>query len=870
MTDLDTWRWSAGRRRWGFPRRTAGGVQALAATALLLAAPAGPPTVRGQEESALTLTAGRAALEDEMWPLAERKFREYLAGGRGAAAERESAALLLARALAEQGKHAEILAALRTDAAWVHAAPDGSGFFYWRALALYQTAAVPDALAEIKRLEAKAPQSEFAAETLRLKARCCLRQKNTAEALAAFEAFDRNYPAAPEIPENLLEWAGTLLDAGRRDDALAVLARLAKLSPDLKAAREGQLALARLLIEDRKWLEAEALLKPLAEDAARIPGDLRAEASYARAQVCQAATNLAMALQYVTNGLQWAKSPAIRRQGGFVWGSLLIENGRLDDGVRVMKSFVAESPGDPAAGPLQLALAGALLDAGKNAEAVDECQRYLETFTNHVGQAQAQNGKGQGLMLLKRYAEAAAAFGKAAELPVGDPDFRARCLFMTGDAHFANGQHKLAGEAYQRVVAEFPAHALVPQALYQTGESQARLGQADDACRTWSALADASPTNAPAAGEAMLRMAELRANAGKWQDAMDIYGRVMNGFSNSPPAARALLARGMARFRQFMSAEALVDFDQVVAMHAGAEMAEQAFYMRGMCQYRMLADKDALATWNEFLKQYPQSRWAPAILFWMGKHHYNQGQYEEAEKQFLAVADKYKGNPLEETALLRAGYAASRRNEYLQANKILSRLIKEFPKGVRIADARLAQGEALSQLGNYPAAILSFEEIINKNPGADLVPLAWSRKGYCQFVLGGDDPRRYEETINSYRVVVNDPNAGRARPDLVFESEYMIGRCLEKLGRIDQALDRYYSRVMVRFLNERAKGQWHGEASKKWFTKAAFNAADILEKRGEWRKVVNVLNRLMDSGIPVGDETRERIRKIKSEHWLAF
>ena len=177
------------------------------------------------------------------------------------------------------------------------------------------------------------------------------------------------------------------------------------------------------------------------------------------------------------------------------------------------------------------------------------------------------------------------------------------------------------------------------------------------------------------------------------------------------------------------------------------------------------------------------------------------------------------------------------------------------------------QADALSELGKYPAAILIYEEIVIKYKDSEWAPAAWCRKAECQFALGTDDRKRYEEAIESYRVVANSSAAG---PELALQANCRIGRCLEKLERTDEAFKQYYLKVIVPYLNERANGVWHTEACKLWFTRALLNAADMKEAGKDWEGTVHILERGVDADVPAANDIRERIKKIKSEHWWNF
>jgi tetratricopeptide (TPR) repeat protein len=216
-------------------------------------------------------------------------------------------------------------------------------------------------------------------------------------------------------------------------------------------------------------------------------------------------------------------------------------------------------------------------------------------------------------------------------------------------------------------------------------------------------------------------------------------------------------------------------------------------------------------------------------------------------------------------ALLRAGWAALKQKEYLRAVTACTRMAETYPESPLMADARFLQGDALSELGEFSRAIVVFDDLIAKYPNNPLVSAAWGRRGDCQFTLGAGDAKRYDEAIVSYRTVMKSPGLTF---DLELQAEFKIGRCLEKLDRKSDAFEQYYTRVMVRFLERSTTRPAETGAAAVWFTKAAFAAADILEADKNWRRAVRVLERVVEAAAPAARDARERIDRIRAEHWV--
>jgi TolA-binding protein len=251
------------------------------------------------------------------------------------------------------------------------------------------------------------------------------------------------------------------------------------------------------------------------------------------------------------------------------------------------------------------------------------------------------------------------------------------------------------------------------------------------------------------------------------------------------------------------------------------------------------------------------------VHFWLGEYYFNHGSYADAERQFAGLAKAHPKSELADKALFWAGRAAAAAGQYVHALEHYTQLVKLYPESTKLAETRFAQGDALSELNKFADAILVFDEVIKKFPNSYLANLARGRRGDCAFTLANEDKKRFAEALSDYRAVLDSPTADR---DLKWQAEFKVGRCLEKQSKTAEALERYLA-IVYAFLGERAKGQ-HGDPL--WFTRAAFNAAEIQEKAGDWRKAVQVYQRVVEAGVPAAQEALQRMQRIKLEHWMLF
>ncbi len=809
------------------------------------------------------LGPARAALEDGLYDLAEKQLRDVLARVDRTSPDGQAAQVLLARTLHGQGRFADILT-LVNEAAGKGRAPIPAGLIFWRAMAQYELAKYDAALADAQDVVTRYPGDPYASRAARLEAWCVLKAGRTADALAAFERFDKVYGTTDEGLNNLLDWGQALLAAGRADDAARTLERLTTRAPASPEGQEGRLALAQALIQQGRWDSAWNLLNLSATDTA-VRVDRRARAWLALGDLNVARTNYEAAVVAAAKSVELAPMVSLKNRARAMQGRWLLKLGRLEEGAAQLRTVIGTVPRDPLAGDLQLDLAAAYFDARQYEKSAEEYQRYLEMFVEPLGQFRAFKGRAWALWQLGRYAEAGMAFEKAAGVAPGSGD-KEQCLVKAADAVFANGQFKAAAEAYERVLAEFPRTTLAPQTIFQAAESLSRLGQWEAAESRFRSLVRDFPENA-LAERALMRIAEMKEEQGpaRMRDALGAYAEVMEAYTNGALYADALHRHGLVAYQMLDFNDALRDFTRVMNEFTNSRVAPQAFFMRGWSLYMMGREEEAVAVCRAFVDRYPGTEWTPKVLFWLGEHAFNHGQFAEAEKLFVRLADEHPKDELADQALLWAGRSAARQKEYVRAVDLFGRAARSYPNSAHMDELRFFQGDALSELGEFSQAIVVFDDLIGKYPASSLVPAALGRKGDCQFTLGTGDPKRYEEAMASYRAVLNVSGVAL---DLTLQAEYKIGRCLEKLGRRNESFEQYYTRVVCRYLNEVSGTGEAQSAAAVWFTKAAFSAADILEAEKDWRRAVRVLDRVVQARVSASGDAQARIDRIRAEHWL--
>ena len=817
--------------------------------------------VLGNDESGEgALVAGKAALEDGFYEMAQKQFETYLEGVEKKE-DRVTGTLLLVQALLGLGELDKAEDLLQTLRPWVSGRPDEPAFMYWLARVQYERHDVMAALTTLNDLVHRYPKDSLAARSQTLAAHCHLRQGEPEKALILFESIARQFPEGAHVADNLLNWAGLLIQQARLDEAERCLKELQALQLTGSQVDQALLWNSHLAVSQQAWAEAKDTLQQLLEKD-NVRADLHYDAAMLLARVEESDADYAAALAAVQLALDRLPKKESRTEVNLEKGRLMIRVGDTKGGLRLLRSTIVSMDSDEEAGAAQLRFAQSLHEQGLYSQAVNEYQTYLEAFSESGDPSLALEGKGWSLWELGRFAEAATAFDKASLAAPGEAR-KAQNLLKASDAYFATDQFQKAYDSYDQFVSGFASHELAGQAKYQMALCLAHkdsVEKANEQLRElWNDTSD--PDLAVRSG---LLLATLAEEQRRWEDAIQVYDDVIQRYPDAQHFEEVLLRKALARYRLGMFEEALEDFESLGSRALDSDVVEQAFYMRVYSHYMLGDGEEAVQLAQTFLQLHPTSRWAPEVLLWLGEYYFNQREYALAETTYERLSVDFTDTPhVAEVGLLEAARCAFYQEEYTRANDHVNELAKNYPASKRMPEARFIQGDALSEKGEFGAAILTMEEITTKWPVSYLVGPAHGRIGDFHFTLGSGDESRYEEALKHFQMVIDAKNI---HPDLALQALYKSGRCQEKMGNEDVAFD-MYSEVMYQTLAYWSEGTSVGTV---WFSRAAFAGGALKEKREEWREAVRIYSRVADSGGPARDDAEQRIQKIRREHFVAF
>jgi len=197
------------------------------------------------------------------------------------------------------------------------------------------------------------------------------------------------------------------------------------------------------------------------------------------------------------------------------------------------------------------------------------------------------------------------------------------------------------------------------------------------------------------------------------------------------------------------------------------------------------------------------------------------------------------------------------------AGQSLDRAIVLFDRVVQLNGelkwaARNEQAVIERKLGKSQDALVLYDEVLNGAARPAEKREAICGKGDIFFEIAATDPQNYPRAIEAYDKLASDKDAP---PHWRNQALFKKGLCLEKKADRGAALASFYT-----VLDEGMRPDRPHEFF--WFYKAGFNAGQLLEADAKWESAAAVYEKLAAAGGTRSDEARERLDRLRLEHFL--
>lgn len=441
-------------------------------------------------------------------------------------------------------------------------------------------------------------------------------------------------------------------------------------------------------------------------------------------------------------------------------------------------------------------------------------------------------------------------------------------MIALADAYLTATNYVAASEKYRQTLEIWPEAASMSEVHEAHGWALRQLGKREEAIECYKRAEEVAKDDT-AKASAMLAHGDTLSELGRGEEAMELYREVKKKYPQTPAGEKlkGIISRrenesaGIKLYSDFRFEEARKVFAKLA--EEDPSVASRMAYFDMLCLYGLGRDEEAWRKACEISSESDDVMLRNEATLWKAKYAYNRRRWGEAAKLFKQYVEMAPESKYAPSALAWAARAAFAESDYPMAIEIATALVKEYPASPEKAKGYLIQGEALIELARFDEAVLVLERMIvaEGTPAAERLR-AQLAKADALFAMGADNPRRYDEALEAYSAI----RRGEAlSPSARLMVSFKLARTLEKLKRPDEAIDRYYTDVVLAYRDGRRKGLWFDDEARATFARAAFRLADEYEARGKDFQAMHILELVVASDTQASDEAEKRIDRIQTK-----
>lgn len=449
-----------------------------------------------------------------------------------------------------------------------------------------------------------------------------------------------------------------------------------------------------------------------------------------------------------------------------------------------------------------------------------------------------------------------------------DSDGAMLAFLALADVEISMEKWKDAERSYHEAIETWPDAVKLSRVHEGRGWAQLNLGKYEDALASFKRAEERAEDDEQRA-VAVLKQGDILSELGRGEEAMKRYREALSKYPKTIIAEKAkrivhireLEDSGKDLYKEYHFAAAQKVFAEVAAEEPSRRPRME--YFEVLCLYGQGMDDVAEKRMREIIAKSPDENVRADAILWLAKFLYNRRQWKEAGQLFLSYSDVASESAFAPDALMWASRAAFAENDFARSIQIVSQLKDKYPDSAACVQAFLVQGESLIGLARFDEAVLVLERVaMGENTLAADRIRAQVLKSDSLFAMGADNPARYLTALEEYRSV---RFGGLLTPSQQINVSFKIGRTLEKLKRMDEAMDQYYTQVVLAYCDGLERGERYDDDAGASFSKAALRLADEFESRGKDSQTVNILRLVLRSGVPAADEAKRRIDRIEKK-----
>lgn len=523
---------------------------------------------------------------------------------------------------------------------------------------------------------------------------------------------------------------------------------------------------------------------------------------------------------------------------------------------------------------LMLARAQAALLDKAYAPAEEDARALLERYPGSALKAAALGVRLAVAWDLKRY-RTAADVAVQLRAVISESRERAELGVLLAEAFFRSEDYRNAADAYAAALLERPVVVPAGTLIFQRVLSDIRADQLDAAAKQLDESAATPGFDAVSRWQAewnLVKEMQVRGQAAAAQARVE---RLLAGGAQGVPEElriRLMWLRAKLSFDNSQSDTALRQADELLALLAPAGQLEPALRVNVTSTAQLLKaqallalnrDAEGMALLDKLRADHRATLAAQYSYLVQAGHLTQRGDMGGAQRVLISFVDtpEYRQSEYAPLALYEAALNLERQGldrQLEEANKLLERLIKTYPREELVFYARLKQGDLLRKLNFFPQARQVYEDLINNSSLHPDVLLAQLALADCLFAQGANSVVNYESAAAIYERLRDLPSAP---VDLRAEAGYKWGYALAKRAQPAKAQTVFWS-VVDGFLLDAAQAARLGAKGRYWISRALLELGQIHEDAGRLDEAQRAYQLIIDQKLGGAAQAQAKLARF--------
>jgi tetratricopeptide (TPR) repeat protein len=416
-----------------------------------------------------------------------------------------------------------------------------------------------------------------------------------------------------------------------------------------------------------------------------------------------------------------------------------------------------------------------------------------------------------------------------------------------------------AGAAAQFAQVSVGADAMAESASYNFLLTQAHLGKLDAFAKAEADFDRRFPKSAYLKSIA-LAQGQLLADAGKTDDAKAVYKGAIATGGAGPDQEALLKALDDLQYQTNDLEGTLATCKMIVDQFSNDSLAAAQRGVLVSYELKKINEDQVEQALEQLAQKYKNVPGAPEAYFGLGEFYFDRQDYVRAQNAFQQLTENYPASTYADSAYFFAGRAAFGHQDYAAARTLLEKVPDSSPlkPDARLWEGRVCQQQLdFDQAGTFYDAVLATEKTGPRFVEASLL------KGQCLFEAGPKDPANYDLALAAFDQILKGREGTIADRN---EAAVRSAKCLEKLGRTDEAMELYLNVLYGRVAGDDANSPQPPEFS--WQIKAGWEAGRIREAQKDWRGAIEIYRRLEQIGGAHAQDFHDLINKLRRDNYI--